>query len=47
MDFQKVVIGISRGVDYTLVAAISVKALGCSNVLGIAILANIIKLVIH
>ena len=34
--FSKVVIGISGGVDSALVAAISVKALGCSNVLGVA-----------
>ena len=34
--FSKVVIGISGGVDSALVAAISVKALGKSNVLGIA-----------
>ena len=41
--FSKVVIGISGGVDSALVAAISVKALGKSNVLGITSLTNIIQ----
>ena len=46
--FSKVVIGISGEVNSALVATISVKALGKSNVLGIAMLANIIqRLVIH
>ena len=35
-DFQKVVIGLSGGIDSSLVAAIAVDALGASNVIGVA-----------
>lgn len=34
--FEKVVIGLSGGIDSSLVAAIAVDALGCSNVVGVA-----------
>src|SRR5580700_10533252 len=34
--FQKVVVGLSGGVDSALVAVIAVEALGCENVLGVA-----------
>ena len=34
--FQKVVIGLSGGIDSSLVAAIAVDALGAANVIGIA-----------
>jgi NAD+ synthase (glutamine-hydrolysing) len=34
--FQKVVLGLSGGVDSSLVAAIAVDALGCGNVIGVA-----------
>jgi NAD+ synthase (glutamine-hydrolysing) len=33
--FEKVVIGLSGGIDSSLVAAIAVDALGCSNVVGV------------
>jgi NAD+ synthase (glutamine-hydrolysing) len=35
-SFEKVVIGLSGGIDSSLVAAIAVDALGCSNVVGVA-----------